>query len=45
MIMFGVINIIMFEITLTTGVNLVMIPVSMLILEVGMLGLKRRACA
>jgi len=45
MIMIGAIIIIIFEITLLTGVNLVMIPVSMLVLVVGILGLKRRACS
>jgi len=33
------------EIALMIGVTLVMIPVSMLIVVVGMLGIKRRACS
>jgi len=44
MIMIWVICILILDFALLTGVTLVMIPVCMLILVVGMLGLKRRAC-
>jgi len=45
MIMIRVIIIVILEVAPLTGVTLVMIPVSMLMLVVGMLGLKRWACS